>query len=580
MRESSTLPKVPMLIIAFLQGAFLYFLYRAFDENTWPSESPLWSYPLWTAALAVPLLLLLSIDRKNTVSVVKQVGIFGGVLVLLAIYTGWQAEPFGEFPVENLSFVFGLSITLACFKGLMYLQQRANENPLSYQVLFTYSWQNFLVAALSALFVLVFWLILMLWGQLFKVIEIDFFYELFTKEWFAIPVLSVAFGIGVIIFRDLTRVLDTITTLLHWLIKLLLPLIVMIAVIFLVSLPFVGLDVLWSTGRGTSLLLWLLAIMLFFTNAVYQDGREATPYPQIIHRFIFGGLSVMPIVSALSFYGLSLRIEQYGWSVERCWAFVVWLILSLFAVGYVVGIVKRRDQWTNDLARVNTAMGLVVMTIMLLANSPVLDFRKISLASQLRIVESGETELRAFDFWYTKQNLARPGYLAMEKMKQDVGTSDPELLARIENPVRLGIAVSLQDSEKLWANLRYRPEPFDVPAALRPMVETSTRTVRSTDLIMIRADLDEDGQDEYLLLSMHDYGIGFSQFYYLTDAGWQSGHLQNTLWQRNRDGARELIESGEMTLVEPRFKDLDVGGIVLRPLPGQERSLDLLESGS
>lgn len=572
MRESPPLPKVTMLVIAFLQGILLYALYRAFDESTWPSESPLWSYPLWTVVLAVPLLLLLSIDRKNTASVYKQVGIFGGVLALLAIYTGWQAEPFEEFPVFSLSFAFALSITLACFKALMYLQQRANEIPLTYQVLFTYSWRNFLVAALSALFVLVFWLILMLWGQLFKVIEIDFFYELFTEEWFVIPVLSFAFGLGVIIFRDLTHVLDTITSLLHWLIKLLLPLIVIIAVIFLVSLPFVGLDVLWSTGNGTALLLWLLAIMLFFTNAVYQDGREATPYPRIIHRLIFGGLSVMPIVSALSFYGLSLRIEQYGWSVERCWAFVVWLILTLFAVGYVVGIVRRRDQWTNDLARVNTAMGLVVMVIMLLANSPALDFRKISLASQLRMVDSGETELSAFDFWYTKQHLARPGYLAMEKMKQDIGTSDPELLSRIEDPVRLGIAVSLEDSEKMWANMRYRPEPFEVPAALKPMVETNSRSVLSSDLVMIRADLDEDGQAEYLLLSVHDYGISFSRFYYLTDAGWQSGQLQNTLWQRSRDGTRELIESGEMTTVEPRFKDLDVGGIVLRPLPDEEQS--------
>jgi hypothetical protein len=574
MRESPPLPKVTMLVIAFLQGISLYALYRAFDENTWPSESPLWSYPLWTVVLAVPLLLLLSIDRKNTVSVYKQVGIFGGVLALLAIYTGWQAEPFKEFPVYSLSFAFGLSITLACFKGLMYLQQRANEIPLSYQVLFTYSWRNFLVAALSALFVLVFWLILMLWGQLFKVIEIDFFYELFTEEWFAIPILSFAFGLGVIIFRDLTRVLDTITSLLHWLIKLLLPLIVIIAVIFLVSLPFVGLDVLWSTGNGTSLLLWLLAIMLFFTNAVYQDGREATPYPQIIHRLIFGGLSVMPIVSALSFYGLSLRIEQYGWSVERCWAFVVWLILSLFAVGYFVGIVKRRDQWTNDLARVNTAMGLVVMVIMLLANSPVLDFRKISLASQLRMVDSGETELRGFDFWYAKQHLARPGYLAMENMKQDIGTSDPELLARIENPLRLHVAVSVENRDDMWENMRYRPEPFEVPAALRPIIEAHSNTLNRNDSFIIRADLNEDGQNEYLLLSAHDVGIGFSQFYYLTDAGWQSGRLQNWAWQHSDEGILELLESGDITTVGPRFKDLDVGGIVLRPIPGQERSPD------
>jgi hypothetical protein len=568
MQESpQPLPKTPMLVIAFLQGIFLYLLYRAFDQDLWPSESPLWSYPLFTVVLAVPVLLLLSIDRNNAVAVYRQAGILGGVLALLAIYTGWQAEPFGEFPVYSLSFAFGASITLACFKALMYLQQRANGIPLSYQVLFTYSWRNFLVAALSALFVLVFWLILMLWGQLFKVIEIDFFFELFTEEWFAIPILCFAFGVGVIMFRALTRVLDTITSLLHWLIKLLLPLIVVVAVIFLASLPFVGLDALWSTGNGTALLLWLLAVMLFFTNAVYQDGREATPYPHIIHRFIFGGLSVMPILSALSFYGLSLRIEQYGWSVERCWAFVVWLILSLFAVGYVAGIIRRRDQWTNDLARVNTAMGLVVLAIMLLANSPVLDFRKISLASQLRMVESGETELRAFDFWYTKQHLARPGYRAMEKIKQDIGDSDPELLARIENPVRPGFAVSLEHREEMWANMRYRPEPFEVPAELKPLISAYSGSIAATDTMLIRADLDEDGRHEYLLVSLYDEGVGFTQFYYLTDSGWQSGQLYNSAGPYSRDGTRELIESGEIVVVEPRFKDIDIGGIVLRPLP-------------
>ena len=570
MRESPPLPKIPMLVISFLQGIFLYALYRAFDENTWPSESPLWSYPLWTTAVAVPLLLLLSLDQKNSPSVYKQVGVLGGVLALLAVYTGWQAEPFKEFPISGMSFAFAVSIALACFKALMYLQQRANEIELSYPVLFTYSWRNFLVAALSAVFVLVFWLILMLWGQLFRVIEIDFFYDLFTEEWFAMPVLTVAFGLGVIIFRDLTRVIDTITSLLHWLIKLLLPLIVIIAVIFLVSLPFVGLDVLWSTGRGTSLLLWLLAVMLFFTNAVYQDGREATPYPRIIHRLIFGGLVVMPIVSALSFYGLSLRIDQYGWSVERCWAFVVWLILSLFAVGYVVGIVRRRDQWTNELARVNTGMGLVVLAIMLLANSPVLDFRKISLSSQLGRVESGEIELQDFDFWYARQNLARPGYLAMEKMKQDIGDSDPELLAKIEQPVRATAAVSVESKEEMWAGMRYRPEPFDVPDALKPIVEVRGRSVRDADPMMIRVDLDDDGQDEYVLLSVYDHGIGFSEFYYLTDRGWLIGQLHNSNWQRDRKKDRELVESGDIDVVEPRFKNLDIGGITLRTTPNND----------
>jgi len=542
----------------------LYGLYSAFDNNTWPSESPLWFYPLWTLAVVVPVLLLLSLTRSNAVAVAKYVAGFAAILALLAVYTGWQAEPFGKFPVSSLSMTFAFGIGLACFKALMYLQQRANEVPLTYQVLFTNSWRNFLVAALSAVFVLVFWLILVLWGQLFKVIEIYFFHELFTEDWFIFPVLSIAFGLGVIMFRDLMHVIDNISKLLHWLIKLLLPLVVTIAVIFLAALPVVGLDVLWSTGNGTALLLWLLALMLFFTNAVYQDGREANPYPDLMHRAIYVGLCVMPFVSALSFYGLILRLNQYGWTVERSWAFVVWLILALFSLGYVVGIVRRRGQWTTELARVNTAMGLVVLAIMLLANSPVLDFRKISLNSQLARVESGEIEIREFDFFYAKNQLGRPGYLEMEKLKEEIGDSDPELVRMIEKPTWRNLSTSQEARDKAWENMIYRPSPFEVPARLKPLILDNALLTNAQDTMLFRIDLDGDGAFEYLRISTHQWGLGYAQFYYQTDGGWKAGGLQYS--EQDRDVLQDQLIEGQIELVEPRFKHVRIGDITFKPI--------------
>jgi hypothetical protein len=566
MSNSSRLPNVQMLVISTVQGILLYALYRAFDNNTWPSESPLWSYPLWTIAAAVPVLLLLSLTRSNTLAVAKHVAGFAAILTLLAVYTGWQAEPFGEFPVSSLSQAFIFSIGLACFKALMYLQQRANGVPLTYQVLFTNSWRNFLVAALSSVFVLVFWLVLVLWGQLFKVIEIDFFHELFREDWFIFPVLSIAFGLGVIMFRDLTHVIDNISKLLHWLIKFLLPLVVTIAVIFLGALPVVGFEVLWSTGNGTALLLWLLALMLFFTNAVYQDGREASPYPSLVHRAIYVGLCVMPFVSALSFYGLVLRLNQYGWTVERCWAFVVWLILALFSLGYLVGIVRRRAQWTTELARVNTAMGLIVLAIMLLANSPALDFRKISLASQLARIETGEIELREFDFYYAKNQLGRPGYLAMKDMKADIGDSDPDLLHMIEKPTWRNQNTSQEARDKAWEGIIYRPARFEVPAKLKPLIFDNALLVNTQDTMLIQIDLDGDGDFEYLRISTHDYGLGYAQFYYQTEEGWQAGGLQYSQRNQDNDALRDQLSDGEIELVEPRFKQVRIGNISFKPI--------------
>ncbi|MEO1203095.1 MAG: DUF4153 domain-containing protein [Pseudomonadota bacterium] len=571
MEKAPDLPRLPLLGIAFAQGICLYLLYRSVELKVWPSDSPLWSYPLWTLAVAVPLLLLLSVDRRNWVAAAKLVAAFGAVLALLAVYTGWQATPHGAFPTSDLTFVFVVTIGLALFKGLMYLQQRADERPLSYQVLFTNSWRNFLVGALAALFTLIFWLILMLWGQLFRVIEVNFFHDLFTEDWFVIPVLTVAFAIGIVLFRGLTRVIDSITKLLHWLIKLLLPLVLLVAIVFLAALPFTGLDLLWATGSGTGLLLWLLALVLFFTNAVYQDGRETAPYPPALHRALYVGLCVMPLIAGLAFYGLVLRVQQYGWTVERCWAFVAWTVLALFAVGYVVGIVRRRDAWTGDLARVNTAMGLVVLTVMLLANSPVLDFRKISLTSQLERLESGEVEPAAFDFWYVQRYLARPGYLAMEAMKSELGDDDAELLSLIENPLPRRGAMPLVDPDALRERMVFRPEPFAIPPELEPLLMgTALRihaTGRSVPLVpvAIRVDMDEDGADEYLLLVLDGGNIRFSQFFYRTDAGWQSRHLNHNHHLR-RDDLLELLSNEDIVLTSNRYKNVSIGDLELRPL--------------
>ena len=120
--------------------------------------------------------------------------------------------------------------------------------------------------------------LLALWAMLFLVIDIKFFEELFSKDWFLFPVLAVAFGIGVFVFRRLTGVIDSITNLLAGLMQLLLPLVILIMALFLAALPVTGLEILWETGKGTSLLLWLNAAVLFFINSVYQTGRQA-PYP-------------------------------------------------------------------------------------------------------------------------------------------------------------------------------------------------------------------------------------------------------------------------------------------------------------
>ena len=503
-------PRNLMLPIALTQGIALLLLWRALTNETWPAQQPVINFPLWTIAVALPVLLLLSLESGRAVRTVRYVGLFCAVLVLPAVYIGWQASPFDEFPIGSLLFVYIVTMGIACFKALMYLQLQIADAPIAYRTLFRYSWRNFLVVALTVPLVWGVALILFLWGALFQAIGIDFFADLFARDWFLFPVLAVAFGLGVLIFRHLATVIDGITSLLEGLIRLLFPLIVAVFVIFLAALPFTGLQPLWETGNGTALLMGMNIFALFFANAVYQPGRRP-PYPAIVHRLLYAGTSLLPIISMLALYGLYLRIAQYGWTVERCWALVICLLLALFSAGYSLGIVRRRNDWPETLGRVNVIMGWAIVALMLLVNTPLLDFRPIALASQFARVERGEIEIHDFDFYYARQHLARPAWLRMQAMLVEVEDSDPRLagLIREPRPSRTPVA----DAADLWERLVYRPEPFDVPEDLRPFIESSY-AASYDNLVLVAADLNQDQTLEYVLIETSEFDVLWAEGFY------------------------------------------------------------------
>ena len=559
--EIAAPPRRVLLGISILQALGVGALLLAYARGTWPSEEPLFAVPLWTLVVMLPLWFLLALKRGNARRLLLGAAVAMVLLLLAALYVGWQATPWGEFGLESLAFVYAVTLSLACFKGLMYLQRYSDRQPFDYSSLFRNSWRNFLVVCLSAVFTVLFWVLVRLWGELFDLIGITFFSQLFRTDWFIIPVLIVAFGLAVVSFRELTRVIDVIARLLSGLIRLLLPLVVIVAVLFLLALSFVGLDALWSTGQGTRLLLWLLAAMLFFANAVYQDGTEAAPYPKAVHRLIYGGLCVTPVLGALALYGLAERIGQYGWTIERSWAVVAWSFLMLFSLGYVYGIVRRGDAWTAELARVNTFMGIVVAVVMLLANSPVLDFRRISLASQVARVERGDIEAQALDFAYIGRNLARPGYLLMNGAEQ----AGIEITAE----TRLAIADAADDAgasegglsddevrARFWRELTYRPEPFAVSPGLRAEIERATYDPE-TQSVLVRIDLNGDGQDEYVLIRQNGANVW---------ASWYRHVLGEWLGEAvlvSMPAGSVNLQSAPIELRESEFSDLRIGEALL-----------------
>jgi hypothetical protein len=558
-----------MLLLALVQGLSLYLLHQSISFDFWPSNQPQWLFCFYTLVVVAPVTLLLSLEKGLELKLALRLGAFALVAAALGFYAGLQAIPLEQISYQPVLFAFIFSMLLASFKALLYIQQLVTGSALSYSVLFLLSWRNFLTLGLSVLFTLAVWAVLMLWAALFKVIQIDFFDDLFAKQWFYYPTLSLAFAFGIIIFRNQAGVIDTITRIQQALMKFLLVILALVSVLFMLALPFTGLEPLWKTGHGSLLILCLQALMLFFLNAVYQADADSRPYPLWLHRAIYAAVALLPVYSLIACYGLMLRVEQYGWSVSRCWGLVLWAILALFSVGYLWGILKKRDLWLQHLSWINVRMGLVLLAVMMLVNSPLIDFRKITVQSQLARLEDGKTLLADFDLHYFRHDLAKPGYDALQQLKAQHGETNPALALRIDALYRKDMhnETTEQNSkdqlQQLLVALKL-PDHVILPPALKQALSDWQKDQRwqlsyISQYHLRPIDLNTDGVQDYVLLTYAHNSVD-AVLFSLKGEKWQRS-VVNPLFSdvKSDPQAEPQLETLELKAVPPQWPLLQIG---------------------
>ena len=572
---SSKLDQTPnatvLVLIALLQGLALLLLHQAIELKYWLHDQPPWLFALYSIALPIPVLLMLSLKPGNAGVVARWLA----PVALLFFTTGWyigaQALPVDQVGFSTLLFPYALTLLVATFKVLIYLQQFAERQPLTYSRLYRLSWRNFLTVGLALLFALCLWGVLMLWAKLFEAIGINFFGELFTERWFYYPVLALANGFGIVMLSQLSGVIDTIARIQQTLMKFLLVLLILLSILFLSALPFTGLEPLWASG-GSNLILWMLALVLFFLNAGYQDDPEIRPYPLWRHRLIYLGVALLPVYCLISLYGLSLRIDQYGWTVSRSWASLILAVFTLFAVGYLVGIVRFRDAWLRQLSRVNVAMGLVLLALMLLVNTPLLDFRKTALSSQLARLDSGAVAPEEFDYNYLRQSLAGPGYQALQVLREGFADSHPTVALRIDNLYRRAFDTpeALDQSLVLAA---IEADGLDIPddlgdAIYQHLGERGLMLSRTMRYRLAAVDLDADGVRDFLLAQQQPGSFEITLFY-RDENTWKTRNVRVDS-QPGSTAPEQLHEifdalaAGEFNVTAPRWQQLRVDGQTLR----------------
>ena len=310
-----------VVLVALVQALLLYVAQYGIDHDVWPFAALGGRVYWYTLVLTVPTSMLLSVRTLDDRRFWQQAALVAGVYALLAAWAVWTATGTAFVAAEPVLTPFAWTLAIGSFVLLPYLEARLAHGRwcAPYPFLFESAWQNALTLGLAAVFVGLGWGLLVLWAQLFKLVGIELFEDLFAEPPFVYLATGLLVGLGVLIGRTQQKPVRIARSILFALFTGLLPVLVLFSLAFLATLPFTGLDGLWDTNHASLIVALVLAHLVLFVNAVRQDGEGPAPYPAWLRRFVGAGLVASPAFAAIALVALWLRIDQYGWTVERCW---------------------------------------------------------------------------------------------------------------------------------------------------------------------------------------------------------------------------------------------------------------------
>ena len=568
-----TLPTI--LIAAVLQGWALYALHMSIEHQAWPATAPAWLFACYALAAFVPVMVQLLAQHMRNPTAWILVSIIGVVF----FYFGWHhGSQFGERDVERFidDQMFPLGFVLLVLSTLLvpFVQCRlaAGAWRFAYRDLFATTWRDIILLAEALAFTGLFWLLLFLWQQLFHMLGVDFFRELFQEPVFIYPVTSVCFGVALHLIGSVDRltsvVLEQVLSVLKWLAVvagLILGLFTVALVLKLPSLVTEG-----ARAIGAAWLLWLVAVMVLLVNAAYRDGSVERPYPRLIAVALRFVMPLLVIVALTACYSLYLRVDEYGLTVSRVWAFIVAATALAYSVGYAVAAVRGKA-WLDGVSRVNVAVSLGLIAIIALALTPVLSPYRLAANSQyklaLRLPEVKDT--RGGPFHYLRFEAGRYGLSRLQALAQleegdraaDIREAAESALARTE---RWGLAPAL-NVERSIEQLAIYPQGRQLEPALRDEIIASAKQpgcswarsdcgLQPEKAVGLFVDLNSDGAEEFVIVS----GVR-AHAYRREDTTWKtlgmalSGHNE-------RDAAQtSSVEQGDVSVERAQWGNLRIG---------------------
>lgn len=567
-KSSARAAAVTRLAIGLAQGVALFLLQKADESKAWPATAPMLYAPLLLCVLAVPLIPLSALSAMRRSALLAWSAVAAALVAIMAIHAAWVGaapDRLGAGPLSPPLFV-AVAALLFIAHHLVQPAEAAGKPVAPYADYFDLVGTNAVRLFLSLAFTGAFWLLLFLAGALFKLIGVEAIQKLIGETAFAFPATGLMFAAAVHMAVQLTearaglvRGVRTVgLVLLAWL----LPLMVVIAGGFLATLPFTGLAPLWSTKAAASLLLSAAAALIILINAAYQDGLEP-PNPILRWAARAASLLLIPIV-ILTAYALWLRIHQYGLTPDRVMA-VTYLIVAVgFTVGYTLAAL-RSATWMKAVEPTNLVMAAISVLLLIALFTPIADPARLSVASQVKRLESGKVSAEKFDYAFLRFDSGRYGRLALERLKSDRNPQAARRAREVKAETnRPGLPVAKPDYAMItvYPSGSKLPETFVHQDANPPARGTCDGSNPGCFAVLL--DVDADGADEVLLGSGETLDV-----YKLSDGRWRRvARTVSYCWVGDLQAA---LKAGKPRLSAPEARrDILIGEHALALTPVQE----------
>jgi hypothetical protein len=579
--SSQLLPRESRLFIvltALLQGLLLWLAETGREHGWWPFSALSGTICWYTLVLGVPGIMTMSVLQLGDRRFWQQAALVAASLVLPMTWAAWSASGAPGLQSDAVLGPYGFMTTLALFIALPFLQCRLQHGRwcAPYADLFEHAWQNALTLLLALVFVGICWGVLVLWGSLFHLIGIDFFRDLFRERPFAYLATGGMAGLGILIGRTQHQPIRLALRIVLAIFTGLLPLLAAVALLFAVSLPFTGLAPLWNTRSATAILMTLVALIIGFANAVYQDGSQPPPYPRWLRHFVDAGILSLPVHAGVGLYALFLRIQQYGWTADRYWAALASGVLTAYAIGYAIAVVRRHGSWLALLPRVNIVLALTLIALIAASNSLLLDPHRIGVNDQIARWQSGRTDAKHLDLDHLRFDSGIRGYRAVQSLRTDPRVvADAKLARRLDKVIERRTRHSWTPPEEKRRNAIRDIDPLAAlvaPAANSPapprelLLAMLARDAADAecrhsgdDCVHIARDLDGDGSTDALICDLTDDRVHCELWDHREGHWWHIGRFD---WCCDSDANAVIhaVRAGDITLERRRWPELHASG--------------------